>query len=171
MVNAVTIKKLVNELKHNVHSASFERLFAEKTTNLSGPQKLQLKMKLNEITKPCSTTIDLRRKVNGTVTPHEHQGRTHYLDAEAQKIFNEGLKANNGVYTDETYRLIMRYMRQHQQQRVNQQVTADTDSKLGSFVLGRYYRRSEERMPRNHQCSPSNAAIRAYSSCYKLTSR
>lgn len=146
MVKGLGIQKLVNELKHKVHSASFERLFAEKTAHLSGPQKLQLKMKLNELTKPSSATIDLRRKVPGPVALYEYQGRMHFFNAEAQKIFTDGLKANNGVYTDETYRKIMQYMREQQQQRVSQQIEADSQSKLGSFVLGRYYRRSEERM-------------------------
>jgi len=146
MVRGLGLQKLINELKHKVHSASFERLFAEKTAHLSGPQKLQLKIKLNELTKPSTAAIDLRRKVPGPVAMYEYQGRTHFFNAEAQKIFTDGLKANNGVYTDETYRNIMQYMRKQQQTRVTKQIEADSQSKLGSFVLGRYYRRSEERM-------------------------
>jgi hypothetical protein len=140
------MQKLINELKHKVHSASFERLFAEKTANLSGPQRLQLKIKLNELAKPSTATIDLRRKVAGPVTPYDYQGRTHFFDEHAKKLFDDGLKDNNGVYTDQTYRQIMRYMREHQHNRVSQQIQQDQQTRLGSFVLGRYYRRSEERM-------------------------
>lgn len=146
MVSVISTRKLLDELKHKVHSANFERLFAEKTAHLSGPQKLQLKMRLNELAKPCTTVIDLRRKVAGPVTPYVHQQRTHYLDNKAQQLFVEGLKANNGTYTQDTLRKITQYAREQQQQRLTQQLQADQQSKLGSFVLGRYYRRTEERM-------------------------
>lgn len=146
MVNGLSMQKLVNELKGSVHSSRFEQLFSEKTARLSGPQKLQLKLRLNELTRPATETIDLRRKVPGPVEVYPYHGRTHFLNNDARSLFTEGLRNNCGVYTVETYRRIMQYVREQQQKRINKQRADNDGSKLGSFVLGRYYRRSEERM-------------------------
>lgn len=138
--------KLLNELKLIFHSSRFDQVFNEKTSHLTGPEKLQLKLRLNDLAKPASQVIDLRRKVSGPIERYEYQGRTHFFDGKAKELFDEGVKKNFGVYTTETYRAIMQYVREQQQKRLNQQRADNDSSKLGSFVLGRYYRRSEERM-------------------------
>ena len=146
MANSVNMQKLIDELKDSVHSSRFEQVFNEKTAHLSGPQKLQLKLRLNELTKPSTQTIDLRRKVPGPVEIYEYQGRMHFLDNKARALFDQGVKNNFGVYTTETYRTIMQYVREQQQKRISDQRAKNDNGKLNSFVLGRYYRRSEERM-------------------------
>ena len=89
MANSVNMQKLIDELKDSVHSSRFEQVFNEKTAHLSGPQKLQLKLRLNELTKPSTQTIDLRRKCH-PVEIYEYQGLCTFLITKPERCLTKG---------------------------------------------------------------------------------
>lgn len=147
MSNEASVETLVDELKTDYHRSQFESLFKRKTQHLSGPEKLRARMQINELAKPALGVVDLRRKIPAEVEPYRFQGRTHYFDLAAKKLFEEGLRRYKGVFTNDTKQQILALKAHHQQLAENKALAEDIqENVLGSFVAGRSYRRRSERM-------------------------
>ncbi|RUO67220.1 PilZ domain-containing protein [Idiomarina ramblicola] len=147
MSSDALIETLVDELKTDYHRSQFESLFKRKTAHLSGPEKLKLRMQITELAKPALGVVDLRKKIPAEVEPYTFQGRTHYFDLTARKIFEEGLRAYKGVFTNDTKAKILALKAHHQKLAEHKaQTQEEQDKALGSFIAGYQYERREERM-------------------------
>ena len=147
MSSDAPIETLVDELKTDYHRSQFESLFKRKTAHLSGPEKLKLRMQITELAKPALGVVDLRKKIPAEVEPYTFQGRTHYFDLTARKIFEEGLRAYKGVFTNDTKAKILALKAHHQKLAEHKaQEQEEQDSALDNFVAGYEYKRSEERV-------------------------
>lgn len=136
------LQTLVDELKTEYHRSQFESVFKRKTKHLSGPQKLKIKMVITDLAKPALGIVDLRNKVPYGVSPYTFQGRTHYFDSRGQQLFEQGLKAYKGVFTNDTKQQILAL-----KNRYHDELTANnTAASLDSFIAGHPYSRREERM-------------------------
>ncbi|ATZ72473.1 PilZ domain-containing protein [Idiomarina sp. X4] len=136
------LQTLVDELKTEYHRSQFESVFKRKTKHLSGPEKLKVKMAITELAKPALGVVDLRKKVPYDVFPYPFQGRTHYFHNRAQQLFEQGLKAYKGVFTEDTKQQILALKNQYNETgTVNAPATS-----LDSFIAGHPYARREERM-------------------------
>lgn len=113
MSNEASVETLVDELKTDYHRSQFESLFKRKTQHLSGPEKLRARMQINELAKPALGVVDLRRKIPAEVEPYRFQGRTHYFDLAAKKLFEEGLRRYKGVFTNDTKQQILALKAHH----------------------------------------------------------
>jgi len=143
-------QELIEQLKPVVNEPEFDEIFAQLTTDETGPTKLQLKMELRRLVAPCSRSIDMRSDVIYECTPISHNGRIHYLDARAQRIFEHDIAMYQGVFTQDTYEKI---------QALAKDPDADTGLTIDSvssesntaiyaqkFELAGYMPRNEERM-------------------------
>ncbi|MAB21151.1 MAG: glycosyltransferase, partial [Idiomarina sp.] len=147
MSSDAPIETLVDELKTDYHRSQFESLFKRKTAHLSGPEKLKLRMQITELAKPALGVVDLRKKIPAEVEPYTFQGRTHYFDLTARKIFEEGLRAYKGVFTNDTKAKILALKAHHQKLAEHKaQEQEEQDNALDNFVAGYEYKRSEERV-------------------------
>ncbi|MCA1767763.1 MAG: PilZ domain-containing protein, partial [Idiomarina sp.] len=147
MSSDASIETLVDELKTDYHRSQFESLFKRKTAHLSGPEKLKLRMQITELAKPALGVVDLRKKIPAEVEPYTFQGRTHYFDLTARKIFEEGLRAYKGVFTNDTKARILALKAHHQRLAEDKaQAREEQDKALDSFVAGYQYKRCEERV-------------------------
>lgn len=89
---------IIEQLKPLLNTKEFSEVFSLLTTEMPKPKQFLLKMELKRLGQPCGYYIDLRGKVDGEVRAYEHQGKTHYLDDAAIKVFERGLK-RYGQYT------------------------------------------------------------------------
>ncbi|MDV6316902.1 PilZ domain-containing protein [Idiomarina sp. HP20-50] len=147
MSSDASVETLIDELKTDYHRSQFESLFKRKTKHLSGPEKLQARMRINELAKPALGVVDLRKKIPAEVKPYSFQGRTHYFDLAARRLFEEGLRLYKGVFTNDTKQKILALKEHHQQLAESMALAQEKQDKaLDSFVAGRSYVRNEERM-------------------------
>ncbi|MGM0629948.1 MAG: PilZ domain-containing protein [Pseudomonadota bacterium] len=147
MSSDAPIETLVDELKTDYHRSQFESLFKRKTAHLSGPEKLKLRMQITELAKPALGVVDLRKKIPAEVEPYTFQGRTHYFDLTAKKIFEEGLRAYKGVFTNDTKAKILALKAHHQKVAEHKaQEQEEQDKALANFVAGYEYKRGEKRV-------------------------
>lgn len=137
------LQTLVDELKTEYHRSQFESVFKRKTKHLSGPDKLKVKMTITELAKPALGVVDLRKKVPYEVFPYSFQGCTHYFDSRAQQLFEKGLKAYKGVFTEDTKQQILALKNQYTHELTASNTQA---ASLDSFIAGHPYSRREERM-------------------------
>ncbi|HSG51711.1 MAG TPA: PilZ domain-containing protein, partial [Rheinheimera sp.] len=89
---------VIDRMKSLLNSADFDQVFGLLTSDLPKSKQFLLKMELKRMAQPCNYFIDLRGHVDGDVKPYEYMGKTHYMDATAIKVFEEGLK-QYGSYT------------------------------------------------------------------------
>lgn len=102
----VVRQQLIEQLKPIVNEPEFDKIFAMLTTDLSGPERFQLKAKLRKLATPCPRQVDLRKRVVGDVQPYTYRGQIHYMDPIAISIFEDGIDRYNGVFTEDTYHKI-----------------------------------------------------------------
>jgi hypothetical protein len=81
-----------------VNTSEFTEVFGLLTSDIPKPKQFLLKMELKRLAQPCSYYIDLRGKVDGEVRPFDFADKTHYMDDNAIKAFQKGLK-KYGRYT------------------------------------------------------------------------
>jgi hypothetical protein len=142
-----SIESLIDELKTDYHRSQFESLFKRKTKHLSGPEKLQARMRITELAKPALGVIDLRKKIQSEIEPYPFQGRVHYFDLAAKRLFEDGLRLYKGVFTNDTKQQILALKTQHQQLAEDKALAQQEQEKaLASFVAGREYQRCEQRI-------------------------
>ncbi|GHG68744.1 pilus assembly protein PilZ [Alishewanella longhuensis] len=93
-------------MKGLLNSPEFEQTFASLTVSLPKSKQFLLKMELKRLAQPCSYFIDLRGHVDGDVKPYRYMEKTHYLDENAQQIFEDGIR-DYGEYTLGVYEEVM----------------------------------------------------------------
>lgn len=89
---------VIDRMKSLLNSADFDQVFSLLTSDLPKSKQFLLKMELKRMAQPCSYFIDLRGHVDGDVKPYVYMGKTHYMDDNAIKVFEAGLK-QYGSYT------------------------------------------------------------------------
>jgi len=153
-------QKIIDQFRGRVNTREFEKKFTRVAVNIPKTERFLLKMELKRLAGPCTRLIDLRGHVEGDCDLYEHDGRTHFLDAVAIKVFEENIAAYGdytfGVYeavnnTDNNFRVIYR--------KEKNQLAAPVSNKSSStklfdkiqypakfFNFGGYQDRREERM-------------------------
>lgn len=151
-----------------VNTSEFTEVFGLLTSDIPKPKQFLLKMELKRLAQPCSYYIDLRGKVDGEVRPFDFADKTHYMDDNAIKAFQKGLKKYGrytiGLYeevtnTDNNYRVRHKQATEQRIQAVisgdaaqvatlNPEPSSEEESKLGPTLVqfASYSARSEERM-------------------------
>lgn len=152
-------QKIIDRFRGRVNTREFENKFTEASVNIPKTERFLLKMELKRLAGPCTRLIDLRGHVEGDCDLYEHEGRTHFLDTVAIRVFEENLDKYGGytfgVYeavnnTDNNFRVIY-------QKEKNQFVVPVTKNKAPKlfdkiqypakfFNFGDYQDRVEERM-------------------------
>lgn len=89
---------VIDRMKSLLNSADFDQVFSLLTSDIPKSKQFLLKMELKRMAQPCNYFIDLRGHVDGDVKPYEYKGKTHYMDNNAIKVFENGLK-QYGSYT------------------------------------------------------------------------
>ncbi|NRQ44532.1 PilZ domain-containing protein [Rheinheimera sp. YQF-2] len=89
---------VIDRMKSLLNSADFDQVFSLLTSDLPKSKQFLLKMELKRMAQPCNYFIDLRGHVDGDVIPYDYMGKTHYMDYNAIKVFEAGLK-QYGSYT------------------------------------------------------------------------
>lgn len=175
-MDTVAKQQLIEQLKPVVNEPEFDSIFAALTSEMSGPERFQLKGELLRLAHPCKKVIDLRKRVDGHCQPYKHKGVLHYMDEVAIRIFEAGLDRYRGVFTEDTYEQVhnaennYRVLAEREKKRAqaareriqnareqnkNNAAQSDTEASATSavsrfevpyFTFGRYFHRSEERM-------------------------
>ncbi|MDP4534831.1 PilZ domain-containing protein [Alkalimonas collagenimarina] len=152
-------------MKSLVQTSDFDQMFTMLTSDLPKSKQFLLKMELKRLAQPCDYFIDLRGHVDGDVKPFPFQGKTHYMDEQAIKIFEQGIKQYGtftlGLYeevmnTDNNYRVMHR---KETEQRIRkalnaseselepeQQAEPTNQHQARFFQFASYINRIEERM-------------------------
>ncbi|GAA5140711.1 PilZ domain-containing protein [Thalassotalea piscium] len=153
---------IIDDFKGAVSSSDFESKFAEATKTLDKTERFLLKMEIKRLANPCTRLIDLRGHVNGVCRPYEDEGRVHFIDDVAIKLFEENV-ALYGGYTFGVYEALMNtennFRVMYQNEKSNPQQTpavANTFTKTKIlektqypaklYQYGPYFDRKEERM-------------------------
>mgnify|MGYP006139915335 FL=1 len=157
---------VIDRMKSSLNSADFDQVFSLLTSDLPKSKQFLLKMELKRMAQPCSYFIDLRGHVDGEVKPYDYMGKTHYMDDNAIRVFEAGLK-QYGSYTLGLYEEVLntennfRVMHRKQtEDRVRSALQndgapgnqpADTDAELPAQYarvvhFGQYTSRRDERM-------------------------
>jgi len=158
--NFTKYQKIIDDFSGHVSNKNFETLFTEKCSHIPKTERFLLKMELKRLEGLCTRLIDLRGHVDGECQIFEHDGRSHYLDSIAIKVFEENIKLYGsytfGVYeavtnTENNFRVIYQNEKAgikspSPQQRVAQNVLEKTQYPAQLFRFGEYYNRVEERM-------------------------
>ncbi|MCH8536452.1 MAG: PilZ domain-containing protein [Alkalimonas sp.] len=122
---------IIERLKSLVQTSDFDQMFTMLTSDLPKSKQFLLKMELKRLSQPCDYFIDLRGHVDGDVKPFSFQGKTHYMDEQAIKVFEQGIhdygRFTLGVYedvmnTDNNYRVMHR---KETEQRVRKALNAN----------------------------------------------
>ena len=126
---------VIDRMKSLLNSADFDQVFSLLTSDLPKSKQFLLKMELKRMAQPCNYFIDLRGHVDGEVKPYDYMGKTHYMDANAIKVFEAGLK-QYGSYTLGLYEEVLstennfRVMHRKQtEDRVRSALQQSTDAK------------------------------------------
>ncbi|MCC5855492.1 MAG: PilZ domain-containing protein [Idiomarina sp.] len=99
-------EQLIEQLKPVVNEPEFDKIFSMLTSDMSGPERFQLKSELRRLAAPCNRQVDLRKRVAGDVQPYNYRGQIHYMDPVAIAIFEDGLDRYQGVFTQDTFERI-----------------------------------------------------------------
>jgi hypothetical protein len=157
---------VIDRMKSLLNSADFDQVFSLLTSDLPKSKQFLLKMELKRMAQPCNYFIDLRGHVDGEVKPYDYLGKTHYMDANAIKVFEAGLKQYGsytlGLYeevlsTENNFRIMHRKqtedrVRSALQQSSDSKAQQDnsnlaTPSQIARLVnFGHYAARRDERM-------------------------
>lgn len=158
---------IIEQLKSSLNSGNFEQMFNLLTADLPKSKQFLLKMELKRLSQRCQFFIDLRGLVDGEVKPYVYQGKTHYMDDNAIKVFEQGIE-QYGSYTIGLYEEVrntennFRVMhRKETEKRVRESLTrvanGDIEHELAVssdeatnqpqvFEFGNYISRRDERM-------------------------
>ncbi|MBZ9612110.1 PilZ domain-containing protein [Rheinheimera maricola] len=155
---------VIDRMKSLLNSADFDQVFALLTSELPKSKQFLLKMELKRMAQPCNYFIDLRGHVDGDVSPYEFMGKTHYMDKNAIKVFERGLKQYGsytiGLYeevlnTENNFRVMHRKeaaqrVKTALQQSSTRKADTDTDTLPEQYAkiihFGSYTARQDERM-------------------------
>ena len=150
---------LINQFTGQVQKSTFEANFAVATKTMLNNERFLLKMELKRLAGLCTRLVDLRGHVDGNCQHFLHDGKTHFLDEVAIKVFEEGIRDYGdytlGVYesvmnTENNFRVI--YNKEKNQINIAKQpgkVTSLSDKTqypAEVFNFGPYFKRCEERM-------------------------
>ena len=151
-------QKIVEQFRGNVLKNDFETHFSAMTQHIPKTERFLLKMELKRLATSCMRLIDLRGHVDGECRSFDHDGRVHYLDDIAIKVFEENIRFYReytfGVYeavmnTENNFRVI------YQREKNNlgkpapvesTKVFEKTQYPASLFNFGPYHNRIEERM-------------------------
>ena len=162
-------RSVIDQLKPLVSDPDFDEMLLNLTRSESKSVRFLIKMELKRLTTPCARVIDLRGRVDGVCRPIEHEGRLHFMDDVARRVFERAVKEYRGRYTMGVYEEVMstennyRVMQQRERddklrQLQNQETKSAEDEALllannqipqypGRLIrFGQYVGRSEERM-------------------------
>lgn len=155
---------VIDRMKSLLNSADFDQVFGLLTSELPKSKQFLLKMELKRMAQPCNYFIDLRGHVDGEVVAYEYMGKTHYMDKNAIKVFERGLKQYGsytiGLYeevlnTENNFRVMHRKetaqrVKSALQQSATSNTKADTETLPEQFAriihFGSYNARQDERM-------------------------
>ena len=99
-------QKIIDDFSGQVLNSDFEATFSSAAKNVPKTERFLLKMELKRLAAPCTRLIDLRGHVDGECKPFEHEGRTHFLDDIAVKVFTDAFMRYSG-YTFGVYEATM----------------------------------------------------------------
>lgn len=158
--NFTKYQKIIDEFRGQVLNKDFETKFTAKVAHIPKTERFLIKMELKRLAGPCTRLIDLRGHVDGECKVYENEGRSHFLDDIAIKVFEENLafygKYTFGVYeavtnTENNFRVI--YQKEKQgikalqiKTKPVQKVFEKTQYPAQLFKFGEYFNRTEERM-------------------------
>lgn len=97
-------------IKHyrRAHAGARDKeLIAERVADGSETAQFLRKMEAQRIRRPCFETIDMRGKVPGECRKYLINNRVFWLDDASYALYQQGLKASNGVFTLGTYEAIV----------------------------------------------------------------
>ncbi|WP_411992445.1 PilZ domain-containing protein [Agarivorans sp. DSG3-1] len=143
---------IIERLLPLMGSSDFNQVFSRATQELSNNERFLLKMEMNRLSAPCQRLVDLRTKVDGECKEFHYQGKTHYLDDIAIKVFKQQLKLYNNQYTlgiFEKLQTTENNFKVMQKNNISPQEAAARRPKnivARAVRLGHYIGRSEERM-------------------------
>lgn len=150
--------KIIAEFRGGVSKSDFESKFSSMAKSIPKTERFLLKMELKRLAGSCMRLIDLRGHVDGECRAYDYEGKTHYLDSVAIRVFEENV-AQYGEYTFGVYEAVnntennFRVIYQKEKHGINKSVTNETPKvyeklqytgKLRAF--GPYHNRIEERM-------------------------
>jgi hypothetical protein len=151
-------QKIVEQFRGNVLKSDFETNFSAMTQHIPKTERFLLKMELKRLATACTRLIDLRGHVDGECRPFEHDGRRHYLDDIAIKVYEENI-AFYRSYTFGVYEAVMntennfRVIYQKEKNSIGKplpiessRVFEKTQYPASLFTFGPYHNRAEERM-------------------------
>ncbi len=151
-------QKIIDDFSGQVLNADFEAAFSSAAKNVPKTERFLLKMELKRLAAPCTRLIDLRGHVDGECKPFEHEGRTHFLDDIAVRVFTDAFMRYSG-YTFGVYEATMstennfRVIYQKEKSNVNvskkvepAKVFEKSQYPAKFYNFGPYHNRSEERM-------------------------
>ncbi|MGB2741962.1 MAG: PilZ domain-containing protein [Cognaticolwellia sp.] len=151
-------QKIIDDFSGQVLNSDFEARFNAAGKNIPQTERFLLKMELKRLAVPCTRLIDLRGHVDGECKAFDHEGRTHYLDNVAQKVFTDAYADNNG-YTIAVYEATMntennfRVIYQKEKSKVSAKPQAEVSKVFEKsqypakyYRFGPYFNRREERM-------------------------
>jgi hypothetical protein len=153
-------QKIIDNFRGQVSNRNFETMFASKCENIPKTERFLLKMELKRLAGVCTRLVDLRGHVDGECRAYEHDGRSHFLDDLAIKVFEENVglygKYTFGVYeavtnTENNFRVIYQREKAGLQERKTAEKTVTkafdkTQYSANIFKFGSYHNRYEERM-------------------------
>jgi len=143
---------LIERLLPVMESSDFNQVFKRATEGLSNNERFLLKMEMKRLATPCQRLVDLRGKVDGECKEFHYQGKTHFLDDIAIKVFKQQLKLYNQQYTLGIFEKLQHTennFKVMQKKNISPQEAAARRPKkviARAVRLGHYIGRSEERM-------------------------
>lgn len=151
-------QKIIDDFSGQVLNSDFEAAFSSAAKNIPKTERFLLKMELKRLAAPCTRLIDLRGHVDGECKPFEHEGRTHFLDDIAIKVFTDAFVRYSG-YTFGVYEATMstennfRIIYQKEKSNINvakkiepEKVFEKSQYPAKFYSFGPYHNRIEERM-------------------------
>lgn len=158
--NLPKYQKIIDQFRGQVLKKDFETKFMEATEHVPKTDRFLLKMELKRLASNCTRLIDLRGHVHGECRSFEYDGKTHFLDDVAIKVFEENIAYYNdytfGVYesvtnTENNFRVIyqnekLRVIEPEINAKVVQKGFEKTQYPVKLFSFGPYFNRCEERM-------------------------
>ncbi|WP_046006250.1 PilZ domain-containing protein [Pseudoalteromonas rubra] len=143
---------LIDELKIDLGDPNFDFIFKQKTAQLSKPDQFLLKMEMTRLSQPVARFIDLRGQVSGQVKPYEYEGKQHFMDDVAIRVFEQEV-ARYGGYTLAVYEAVMntdnnfKVMQKQAAQQQDEDTPGQDLSQATQYIrFASYESRIEERM-------------------------
>ncbi len=150
---------IIDKFRGEVSEKDFDARFSASTKTLAKTEKFLLKMELKRLASSCTRLIDLRGLVDGECKTFEHDGRVHFIDELAIKVFEENI-AYYGSYTFGVYEAVkntknnFRVIYHNEQSKIQVAPIKTEESKVFEkmqypatfYQFGSYQNRKEERM-------------------------